>query len=245
MEIILCVVIFVACIVLGITPSKIKGYLGEKNVAAHLSYLPSEKYKIIHDILIESNNRTVQIDHLVLSIYGIFVIETKNYKGWITGSDDFEYWTKNMYGNKYKFYNPVKQNNAHIVVLSRRLGVPLNKFISIIAFSDEADLEIDTTHNIVYISEINELIIRYSDMKFSEMDIQKLYEKISSLNIVSSKARKQHVSEVQNIIINKQYLIQKGICPKCGHNLVVRNGKYGDFYGCSHYPKCRFTISIE
>ncbi len=240
-------IIFIVIIIISVTfrsslPYS-KGTLGEKRVAYILSHLPSKKYKITHDILIESYNRTVQIDHLVLSIYGIFVIETKNYNGWIIGSDNSEYWTQNIFGNKYKFYNPIKQNNAHIAALSKRLGISSNKFISIIVFLDEADLEIYTTHNVVYISEVNELIKNYFDIRFSEEEIQKLYEKISSLNIVSSKARRQHVSEVQNMISNKHYLIQQGICPRCGHSLVFRSGKYGDFFGCSNYPKCKFRIS--
>lgn len=31
------------------------------------------------------------------------------------------------------------------------------------------------------------------------------------------------------------------ICPKCGGNLVERTGEYGKFYGCSNYPKCKYT----
>lgn len=109
MEIVLFILFVVAYITFRILQPKIKGYIGEKSVAAILSFLPSDKYKIINDALIKSNDRTIQIDHLVISVYGIFVIETKNYKGWITGSDDSEYWTKNVFGNKYKFYNPIRQ----------------------------------------------------------------------------------------------------------------------------------------
>ena len=110
MEIILFIFFVIVCITFRILQPKIKGYLGEKSVALILSFLPSDKYKIINDVLVKSNNRTIQIDHIVISIYGMFVIETKNYKGWITGSDNSEYWTKNVFGNKYKFYNPIRQN---------------------------------------------------------------------------------------------------------------------------------------
>lgn len=89
------------------------------------------------------------------------------------------------------------------------------------------------------------MIKAYSDIKFSEDDIQKLCNKISLLNIVSPKVRKQHILEVQNTIATKQHLIQQGICPRCGHSLILRNGKYGDFYGCSSYPKCKFIQPIE
>ena len=245
MEIVLFILFVVAYITFRILQPKIKGYIGEKSVAAILSFLPSDKYKIINDALIKSNDRTIQIDHLVISVYGIFVIETKNYKGWITGSDDSEYWTKNVFGNKYKFYNPIRQNKAHISALSKQLGLSFNKFIPIIVFSNRADLKVNTVHNVIYTTQINRVIKAYSDIKFSEDDIQKLCNKISLLNIVSPKVRKQHILEVQNTIATKQHLIQQGICPRCGHSLILRNGKYGDFYGCSSYPKCKFIQPIE
>ena len=149
MEIILFIFFVIVCITFRILQPKIKGYLGEKSVALILSFLPSDKYKIINDVLVKSNNRTIQIDHIVISIYGIFVIETKNYKGWITGSDNSEYWTKNVFGNKYKFYNPIRQNKAHISALGRQLGLSVNKFIPIIVFSNRADLKVNTAHNVI------------------------------------------------------------------------------------------------
>lgn len=244
MEIILFILLIVASIAYRIFRLKVKGYLGEKRVAAILAFLPSDKYKIINDVLIESNGKTIQIDHIVISIYGIFVIETKNYTGWITGSDNSEYWTKNMFGNKYKFYNPVKQNKAHILALNRQLGIRFNNFISIVVFTNNADLRINTTHNVIYISQIKSLIKEYIDIKFSESDVQKICEKVFLLNVLSSKARKRHITEVKSTIANKQSLLQQGICPRCGHNLVLRRGKYGKFFGCSNYPKCKFTKNL-
>lgn len=225
--------------------SKNKGYIGEKNVAKILSSLPSAQYKIINDILLESNGKTVQIDHLIISVYGIFVIETKNYKGRITGSDNSEYWMKNIYGNKYIFYNPIKQNEAHIFALKNRLNLSIDKFISIIVFSNEADLRVNTDYNVIYLTQIKKLIKEYTEIKFQKNNIQPLYEKISALNNLSAKARKRHVAEVNNIINTKQQLMQKGLCPRCKHSLVLKNGKYGDFWGCSNYPKCKFTKPIK
>ena len=61
----------------------VKGFIGEKTVASELDRLPSEEYRILNDVLISFGSGSSQIDHIVISIYGIFVIETKNYKGWI------------------------------------------------------------------------------------------------------------------------------------------------------------------
>ena len=70
---------------------KIKGYLGEKAVSNRLSKLDQSKYKVINNLMLQVGNKTTQIDHIVVSNYGIFVIETKNYMGWIIGNEYDEY----------------------------------------------------------------------------------------------------------------------------------------------------------
>ena len=70
-----------------------KGAAGERSVARRLATLPKEQYVILNDLLLPTSYGTTQIDHVVVSIYGIFVIETKNYKGIIYGGQDAETWT--------------------------------------------------------------------------------------------------------------------------------------------------------
>ena len=60
-----------------------KGAVGETVVATELGLLPRDKYRVLNDVTLPTPNGSSQIDHVVVSIYGIFVIETKNYKGWI------------------------------------------------------------------------------------------------------------------------------------------------------------------
>ena len=73
--------------------AKIKGRIGEKRVSSVLSTLP-EGYYPFDNIHLREGGRSTQIDHVVVSPYGIFVIETKNYKGWIYGRRRAEYWTQ-------------------------------------------------------------------------------------------------------------------------------------------------------
>ena len=64
---------------------RMKGFIGEKTVALLLATLDKRKYRTINDLIIRADGKSSQIDHVVISNYGIFIIETKNYKGWITG----------------------------------------------------------------------------------------------------------------------------------------------------------------
>lgn len=121
--------------------AKVIGKRGEEIVRSILkSSLDHENYRILNDLTIPRNsypnpcviNRNSQIDHIVLSIYGIFVIETKNYSGWIFGHANQREWIGVYYQRQYRFQNPIKQNWSHIYALSKLLNI--SKKNSIILF---------------------------------------------------------------------------------------------------------------
>jgi len=67
---------------------KFKGILGEAlvKVTAWLR-LPSKTYHALHNVTLPTPDGTTQIDHIFVSCFGIFVVETKNMKGWIFGGE--------------------------------------------------------------------------------------------------------------------------------------------------------------
>lgn len=152
--------------------TEILGEIGEYQIAQILNTLPRE-YQVFNDIYLSNNDMTTQIDHIVVSIYGIFVIETKNYKGQIYGNNNSEYWTENFYGKAYKFYNPIKQNHSHIKALQKLLRIPFDTFISIIVFSNNATLKCDSLENIIYSFELKEFIKGYKKPIFNVDDVKK------------------------------------------------------------------------
>lgn len=94
-EILLYVFLFLGlAILLKFLKPKIKGFLGELLIRFVLLFLNKKEYKIIHDVKVFYNGLMSQIDHVVVSKYGVFVIETKNYKGWIFGSENAYEWTQ-------------------------------------------------------------------------------------------------------------------------------------------------------
>lgn len=117
---------------------KTLGAWGERDVAHILSSLPKNEYKVFNDIMLPSKNTTTQIDHVVVSPYGIFIIETKNYKGWIFGSERSRQWMQVIFNEKHRFLNPIIQNIAHIAALRRILKrYSGTNIIPIVAFSNE------------------------------------------------------------------------------------------------------------
>jgi hypothetical protein len=88
----------------------------EYYVVHRLATLDPSTYLILNNIILSSTGNTsvTQIDHIVVSRYGIFCIETKSTTGWIFGSTDQQFWTKVFYKKRYTLANPIRQNYCHI-----------------------------------------------------------------------------------------------------------------------------------
>lgn len=221
---------------------KIKGWMGEATVAGILSSLLSEEYRVLNNVMLHTDRGTTQVDHIVVSVYGIFVIETKNYKGWITGTENSEQWTKNMYGKKYSFRNPIRQNFAHVKALEQLLEFPEDMFIPIVVFSVNSELKVKTKHLVVYTVKLKKTILSFKDKKLAPEQLDQIVQIIKNANVDSKENRKTHVENLHRNISDMEHSVKNGICPKCGGTLVKRKGKYGEFVGCSNYPKCRYTM---
>ena len=222
-------------------------------MARKLNWLSNE-YITLNDVLLPTRYGTTQIDHIVVSPYGIFVIETKNYKGWIFGHQDSEEWKQSLLGKKtlwgwsseqHKFRNPIRQNLAHFRAV-RGLLKDVGEFtiIPIVAFSDSADLNITTpNHTVINWSNLRSVIKSYRTKCIADKDISIIVSKLQESNITDKKNRLKHISDLQITIQNNELAIANGICPKCGGNLVERKSQYGSFWGCSNFPNCRFTYN--
>ena len=219
--------------------SKIIGFFGEFWVKRELEKLPKDEYIILNDLLISNYINTYQIDHVVISKYGIFVIETKNYNGLIVGKEYSDKWVQYLGKSKYYLYNPLYQNYGHIKVLQSMLNLGKNSFISIICFSNRSKLRVNLS-NVTQVDFLKDLILSYKDEIVFE-DINIISDKLMELNITDKKSRKRHIKRIKNKLKVKEE--NKMICPKCGNKLVERNGKNGAFIGCSNFPKCKYTCN--
>ena len=239
------VFILIIVIVLKINSSKIKGSIGEAKVNTRLNFLGKE-YIVLKDILIKtSDGYTSQIDELVLSEYGLFVIETKNYKGWIFGNEKAENWTQVIYKEKHTFRNPIKQNWSHIYALKSLLSdYPNIKYHPIVVFSGNATLKsIESSVPVIYSNRLNSTIRRLSFEKCLSIDeLNKIQTILESSELKERNARKEHIKNIKQNVREKKIKMANLICPRCNGELKLRNGRNGKFYGCSNYPRCRFTM---
>lgn len=215
-----------------------KGWRGEFRVKRALGKtIPGLKY-IINDLtLTDKNGKSSQIDHLLINQSGILVVETKNYSGRIYGNEKQREWTQVLAYGRYKnsFYNPVRQNATHLYRLAEIVGKDIPLYSAIVFVQNNISyISAPHVYNIVGL----EGLIRQPGTAYLTIDEQeRIYEQLMAIKEGREVSKKQHVANIKNM----QQQLASNICPRCGANLVERNGKYGIFWGCSNYPNCKFT----
>ena len=116
-----------------------KGIIGEflVNISAKF-LLDKNEYHLTKNVTLPTEDGTTQIDHIIVSVYGIFVVETKNMKGWIFGKENQSTWTQKIYKHLSKFQNPLHQNYKHVKTLEQLLGLQDNQVHSLVVFVGES-----------------------------------------------------------------------------------------------------------
>ena len=143
--VILFLIVIGACVLKNyLSSAKFKGQFGEHVVVQSFAKrLDPNVYHVINDVMLNDGlGGTTQIDHVVVSRYGIFPVETKNYSGWIFGSEGQSTWTQSLPGGrKFHFQNPMNQNFKHVCVLAGITGLSRGVIKPIVFFIGEATLK--------------------------------------------------------------------------------------------------------
>ncbi|MBU1196729.1 MAG: NERD domain-containing protein [Proteobacteria bacterium] len=237
---ILFVLTIVAFLVFQVTSKspKYKGKVGEKKVVGKLGKLIKklDGVRIFHNVTVKTPDGSTQIDHLILSTSGIFVIETKNMSGWIFGDERQKKWTQTIYRKKTKFQNPIHQNYKHVKALQNLLSVDLQFIFNIVVFVGDAKFKTRMPDNVVKIRGLLPYIRSHNQSLLSAKDVDRCASLIINANIGNAVSDKQHVENVKNNRKNP-------LCPKCGAPMVLRTAHKGGnkgsrFWGCSNFPAC-------
>jgi len=166
---------------------KIKGKIGEQMTDIGLGLKLNADYKVIKDITISDNRGTTQIDLVVISQYGVFVVEVKNFDGWIFGNERDKYWTQVLYSKKSKFYNPLRQNYRHTKAIVKLLGINENAIHSIIFFIGDVEFKTLMPANVIK-SGLSNYIKKFKKIYFSKKEVNKMakiLERFSSKSTVA------------------------------------------------------------
>jgi restriction system protein len=135
--------------------SIVKGRMGELNTRfSHALSLDPKVYHVFDKVLLKTVPST-QIDHIIVSNYGIFVVETKYRTGWIFGKRYEPRWTQVLFYGKYQFQNPLHQNYLHTKSISEVIGVDHNKIHSVVVFRGNCQFKKEMPENVLYGSDTN------------------------------------------------------------------------------------------
>jgi len=221
----------------------IKGWLGESLVALALwLFLNKRVYRKFHNVVLLASDGTTQIDHVVVSIYGIFVIETKNMQGWIFGNAYDENWTQTIYGHKSQFQNPLRQNYRHTKCLAEFLELEHGRFYPVIMFVGDSKLKTDVPENVMthglipYIRSFATPILTQEQVRDAEL-------RLSTLKRGRRISHSEHLESLE-----ARHAVP--VCPRCGGKLVTRTTRKGpsagtEFLGCASYPRCAYTQALS
>lgn len=209
-------------LVLFLQSPKGKGIVGEWRVNKVLKK-SAEKYGGIElsDFMFEDNRSSSQIDNMLLTNKALYVIEVKNYKGHIFGTEEQVNWTvtvkhvnkkrsksgkvyKKTNISKHQFYNPLKQNKTHINKIKNLTDIhDYLPVLNIVVFGKNATIRNVKHSPSTYVLHQSE-IKRFIDKKEKEFVktiktdlLTDITDKLFDINIIDRKRRKKHVADLK------------------------------------------------
>lgn len=175
-----------------------KGRFGEWWVNRLLTrHLDPERYHLIKDVTLTTDDGTTQIDHIVLSEFGIFVIETKNMKGWIFGSEKQKMWTQKIFRYTGQFQNPLRQNYKHTQTLIEKLDLVKEHVHSLVVFVGDSEFKTDMPENVTYPRGMIDFILSKQEVIGTAEEVQYLSDAIATIRLKPGlKTDREHVKHL-------------------------------------------------
>ena len=216
------------------------GCVGELKVRFKIDFeLDGRTYHACHDVTLPTPDGTTQIDHVLVSRHGIFVIETKNMKGAIYGGERDRTWTQAVFRRRYAFFNPLRQNYKHVKAVEAVLGLERDCVHSVVVFAGRATFESPMPENVVGIHDFIQHVRSKSLVMLEDADVRAAVLQLKRSKISFPFARWIHL---RNLRRNRQ----NPLCPACGRGMILRTAQRGanqggQFWGCGGYPACKST----
>jgi hypothetical protein len=238
------------------SPNEIKGSLGEWMAKVYSKTVTDAL--VLHDVLIDgADGYTSQIDLLLVGNRGVYVVEVKMFPdAKIYGDAQKSKWYYYNHGQKHEIYSPLKQNKKHVEYLKEFLKefgeVPCFSIVTMICDDFKISGEINEKGQVttVLCSSLPAMekairkIAENNPIVFDDTKKQAIFEYIKNNQKIGKDARLEHKQNVIAYKENLEELRKNKICPYCKSELVLRDGKNGKFYGCSNFPKCRYTSKL-
>jgi restriction system protein len=180
--------------------STARGWVGEHTVSSLLAgSLDRNLYTRFEDIIVPTANGTTQIDHIVVSTFGVFVIETKNVDGWIFGRENDAKWTRVLFDKKWRFQNPLRQNYRHTRALAEFLMHGHSVFHSIVFFIGNCEFKTPMPCRVIK-SGLAAYIHKFQSRRVDEATVANIVRDLRSLKANPTLTRRLHVAGLRSAI---------------------------------------------
>ena len=192
--------IFVLRIVWMVIRPRLRGAFGETLLAAVLRRkLDASLYHVLNDIYLPlDDGSSTQIDHVVVSPFGVFVIETKTYKGWIFGNPRDAQWTQVLHRRKSRFQNPLRQNFLHVQRLMGLTGLQADVVHFVVAFSGEATFKTKLPPEVMHFADVADYILSFKSRMIPPEDVEGIVATVVRLDgAIPAAVRKAHVANLR------------------------------------------------
>lgn len=223
----------------------VKGWIGEAmlHIALRLQ-LPREHYHLRRNLTLPTSDGSTQIDHVVVSRYGVFVIETKNDGGWIFGKPHDKTWTQKFPRRSSAFQNPLHQNHEHVRTLAELAAIDDAALFSLVVFVGSSTFKTPMPPNVTGLHGCLAYILAHRTTLLDDVEVARILGCIDGGRLEPSwRTHAAHVEHVRALRTTPQ---QPG-CPHCGGVLddyVYKTGpRTGQaFRGCTRFPACKYRV---
>lgn len=194
-------------IVKSIFDDEWKGKRGEKLTENKLKTvsLLGRRGKVLRNVYLPKDDGTTsEIDVLFITQKGIFVIESKNYSGWIFGDEKSRNWTAMLAnGEKNQFYNPIIQNKSHLKWMEKYVGSEIPLF-SLIVFSERCELKRITLYSddikVIKRDKVYPAVKSIWDGKpdaLTDEQVEEVYNKLEKMTHVDAAVKAAHIENIE------------------------------------------------
>lgn len=172
---------------------------GEALLARHLlESFSAPNYHLMNNVTLRVQDGTTQVDHILVSKFGVFVIETKDYKGWIFANPNHTTWTQVIFSSKFKFQNPIYQNYKHVRAVQALLDfIPAKAVVSIVVFTGEVEFKTPTPDGVFTLNNLNEYLCSQKAELLSENRIQFCVGRLETNRLALT--RQTDIEHIQNL----------------------------------------------
>lgn len=226
--------------------SLMKNLYGELqvNLAARL-FLDKQHYTLFKDVMVSDDNGTLRIDQIIVSRFGVFVIEIKDMKGWIFGGTEQINWTQVANRQSNSFRNPLPGSYRLGRALQSALGLDPEAVFPLIVFIGDNDFKTPMPDNVVYAGNYLNFIKSKKQAILGESETRSVCARIRSGQLKPAQTSdRKPVKHMKSIVDEANRPADGHPCPRCGKPMVLKTvinetGQSKQFRLCSGFPKCR------